>query len=64
MVGHMYYGRSHDRVVCWRIHPGLSANRTALYLEGAMQANRNNEDAPGEHQEITDAEQSKPRLVC
>jgi hypothetical protein len=40
------------------------ANQAALYLEGSMQANRDNEDAPEEHHEIADAEQSQPRLVC
>ena len=35
-----------------------------LHLEDSMQANRNNEDAPEEHHEIADAEQSQPRLVC
>jgi hypothetical protein len=35
-----------------------------MHLEGSMQANRNNEDAPEHQYEIADAKESQPRLVC
>ena len=45
-------------------NPPHLAIQTALPLEGSMQANRNNEDAPEELHEIPDAKQSQARLVC
>jgi hypothetical protein len=34
-----------------------------MHLEGSMQANRNNEDAPEDQYEIADAKQSQLRLI-
>ena len=47
-------------------HPSQPfVNQSAPHLAGSMYANRNNnEDSTEEHHEITDAEQSQPRLVC
>jgi hypothetical protein len=38
--------------------------QAALNFEGSMQANRNDEDAPEEHHQISDAKQTQARLVC
>ncbi|HUD67521.1 MAG TPA: hypothetical protein VMQ17_23260 [Candidatus Sulfotelmatobacter sp.] len=37
--------------------------KAALNLEGPTQANRNDEDAPEEYREISDAEQSEVHLI-